>query len=333
MYESGQSIVEFVALTDQGDHKDFRSADALWSGKSGFAPDIKPNGLATGGAITAASGNDTVSVAALTCYLAGTLTSVDADASVSITRPTGGSPANSHNKSSITITGAGAIAVVKGDDGTSFSTTRGEAGGPPYIPLASIEIGQVWLSSATPAAITASEIKTAIGSYREMYNYPVWTENRFRVENGVLGEAGITFASALPLIHSAASPVEGEPKAVYAEYYEPDFSEVPLASDFVPPETSHSVSSQQIYQTTLGSRSSSLNQGSFTAFLTDGISDPLLTEKDSLLFFRFYQDANVSLPYILTQGTLGIGRTFPAGAQIQASCTITAEQAAVDVLA
>ena len=39
-YESGQDIVAFVALTDTGDHKDFRSADALWSNKSGYKPTI-----------------------------------------------------------------------------------------------------------------------------------------------------------------------------------------------------------------------------------------------------------------------------------------------------
>ena len=43
-YESGQDIVAFVALTDTGDHKDFRSADALWSNKSGYKSSVKPNG-------------------------------------------------------------------------------------------------------------------------------------------------------------------------------------------------------------------------------------------------------------------------------------------------
>jgi len=58
-YESGQDLVAFVALTDQGDHKDFRSADALWSNRAGYTPDIKPNGLATGCAITPAANGTT----------------------------------------------------------------------------------------------------------------------------------------------------------------------------------------------------------------------------------------------------------------------------------
>lgn len=332
-YESGQDLVSFVALTDQGDHKDFRSADALWSKRSGYVPDVKPNGVATGGTVSvAASGsNDVVDVASLTCYLAGVLTSVGADADVSVTRPTGGSPLNSHNKSSITVNNAGAIAVVKGTDGTAFSTTRGAAGGPPYIPLDSIEIAQVWLSSATPAAITADEIKQVVGTQRERYDFPTWEVKTANVENGVIGNAGILFAAALPLIHSAASPIAGVPKAVYAQYYEPAFTDVPIASDFVPPETTHSTSSKQVYGQTIGSSSSSLNQGSFTAFLTDGISDGLLSVKNDTLWFKFFQNKLNSTPYILCQGKLGISRTFPAGDQIQAACTISAETSALDV--
>lgn len=328
-YESGQDLVSFVALTDQGDHKDFQSADPLWSNRAGYKPDVKPNGLATGGAasIAASATNDVVDVAALTCYLAGVLTSVNASVDESITRPTGGSPANTHNKSSITVTAGGAIAVVKGTDGTAFSTTRGAAGGPPLIAVGAIEIAQVWLSSATPAVITADEIKQVVGTHCERYDYPTWTEQRFNVSGGIIGNAGIEFASALPLIHTGSVT-----KAVYAQYYEPSFTDVPKSADFVPPETSHTVSSKQIYGMTLGSSSESLNQGSFTAYMEDGISDGLLALKNADLFFRFFQNRLNSTPYILMQGKLGISRTFPAGDQISAACTISSEVSAAEVI-
>jgi hypothetical protein len=328
-YESGQDLVAFVALTDQGDHKDFRSADALWSNRSGYEPDVKPNGLATGGAVSvAASGsNDVVDVAALTCYLAGVLTSVNAATDKAIARPTA-----SHVKYSITVTSAGAISAVKGVENTSFSTTRGAAGGPPYVLLDSIEIAQVWLSSATPAAITADEIKQVIGTYCERYDYPTWQENRFNVASGVIGNAGITFDSALPLIHSALSPVVAVAKAVYAQYYEPAFTDVPKSSDFVPPETTYTVSSKQIYGTTIGASAASLNQGSFTAYLQDGIADGLLSLKGANLFFKFLQNRLNSTPYILMQGILGISRQFPASDQITAACTISSEESAVEVV-
>jgi hypothetical protein len=332
-YESGQDLVAFVALTDQGDHKDFRSADPLWSNRAGYQPDVKPNGLATGGAVgVAASGsNNMVDVAALTCYLAGVLTTVAAGADTAVTRPTGGSPLNTHNKSSITITSAGAIAVVKGTDGTSHSTTRGAAGGPPLIPLDSIEIAQVWLSAAAAGAVAATEIKQVVGTHCERYDYPTWEEKRFNVSSGVIGNAGIVFASALPLIHSEASPVSAAPKAVYAQYYEPAFTDVPKSADFVAPEKTYSTSSTQIYGQTIGASSNSLNQGSFTAYLSDGISDGLLSLKGANLFFKFFQNKLNSTPYLLCQGTLGISRQFPAAAQITAACTISAEEAAVEV--
>ncbi|MDZ4241920.1 MAG: hypothetical protein U1D99_03745 [Candidatus Omnitrophota bacterium] len=334
-YESGQDLVEFVALTDQGDHMDFRSADALWSKRAGYTADVKPNGLATGGVVSAAASgsNDVVDVAALTGYLAGVLTTVGAGTDEAVTRPTGGSPANSHNKSSITVNSAGALAVVKGTDGTAFSTTRGAAGGPPWIPTGSFEVAQVWLSSATPAAIVASEVKQVPGTHQEQYDYPVWEVKTANVSSGILGLAGILFASALSLIHSddAGSTTAG--KKVYAEYYEPIFTDIPKTESFVPPETSHSVSSKQYYGGTLGSTSSSLNQGSFTAYMETAIYEGFQRLKNELLWFKFFQNRLNSTPYILAQGKLGVSRTYPAADHVTAACTVSADEAAHDVAA
>jgi len=329
-YECGQDSVAMTALTDQGDHKDFRGPDPLWSGKAGFSPNVKPDGLATGGAVTPGTADDTVDVAALTCYLSGVLTSVNADPANAVVRPAA-SPAGLKVKHSITVTSAGAIAVVAGVDGATFSATRGAAGGPPYILPDSIEIAQVWLTDDAAAPVTADEIKQVVGSSCERYDYPTWEEAKFNVDAGIIGNAGIVFASALPMSHSIASPETPETKQVFAEYYEPVFTDVPKSSDFVPPETSYTTSSKKIYGATLGATSSSLNQGSFTAYLQDGISDGILGLKGDVLFFKFYQSKFNSLPYLLSQGILGVSRQFPAGDQIVAACTISPETAAVEV--
>ena len=316
-YEAGQTAYPMAEVTDSGDHITFSGSATMWSNKSGFTPTVRPNGVATGGAITiAVSGtNNMVDVAALTCYLAGTLTSVAADADVSITRP-----ATAVAKiNSITVNSSGAIAVVAGTDGstTAFSATRGAAGGPPYIPVGSIEIGQVRLTSSTAAAIASTEIFQVVGVHTERYDYPVWKE--------LYSSGEVEFVGALPLIHTGDLP-----KKVYASYYAPIFSEISLSSDFTAPEVTHSVSSTQIYNTTIGSTSQSLGQGSFTAYLGDGVSDALVREKNNNLWFKFTPDRYKS-PYILTQGLLGISRTFPAGDNIQAACTISAESAPVEV--
>jgi len=53
---------------------------------------------------------------------------------------------------------------------------------------------------------------------------------------------------------------------------------------------------------------------------------------DGELWFKFFQNRNNSTPYIISQGKLGIGRTFPANDQINASCTISAEVSAQNIV-
>lgn len=315
-YEAGQTAVSMSALTDSGDATLFNSTADLFSKKSGYAPDVRPNGLITGGAvITAVSAtNDKVDVAALSVYLAGVKTAVAAATNVSVTR---GASTNTHAITSITVSSAGAIAAIAGTASTAFSETRGAAGGAPYIPVGSVEIAQVKTTSITASVIDDSEIYQVVGLHQERYDYPI-----FDIDYST---GQIAFNSDLPKIHTGDLP-----KKVYASYAEPIFSDISLASDFVPAETSHSVSSTQVYGSTLGSSSSSLGQASFTAYLNDGIGDALVSLKNEILWFKFYPD-RYKTPYMLTQGKLGISRTFPAGDNVQASCTVSAESASTEV--
>lgn len=314
-YEGGQNQAAMAALSDAGDAKTFESGASLWSRRSGYAPVIRPDGLKTGGTITAAASgsNNVVDVTALTANVAGVEVAASAETDLTCARPV----TDTHLIYSITVDSLGIVSALAGSESTSFSETRAAAGGPPLIPTDEIEIGQVRLSSQTPAAITASEIKQVSGVHQERYDNPIYTPN-YRT-----GE--VVFNAALPSIHTG-----NVPKGVYASYASPIFAEVPKGSDFQPSETSHSVSSTQIYGTTLGSTSSSLNQATFTAYLEDGVSDPLVKLKNETLWFRFYPD-KFKTAYILEQGKFGISRTFPAGDEIQASCTISPESAGVEV--
>jgi hypothetical protein len=319
-YEAGQNAVAMTELTDSGNRTTFTSGASLWSRRSGFAPVIRVNGLLTGGAVTpaAAGGNDDVDVAALTCNLNGVVTSVAADADVSITRP-----ASAVAKvCSITVNASGSIAVVAGADGsdTTFSETRGADGGPPYIPVDSIEIAQVRVTSDTAAAIAASEIFSVVGLHRETAAFPPLQETDYQ-------SGSLVFSSALPAIHTG-----DEPKAVYASYATAIMADVALASDFSPTVNTHSISSTPIYGRVLGSSSSSLQAGSFTAFLEDGVEDPLAQNADEILWFRFYPDRFRS-PYLIEQGKLGVTLNFPADDNISAECTITSESKSVGVSA
>ena len=319
-FEAGQTFFDFSALTDDGDHKIFTSGADLWSGKEGFDVDVRPNGLITGGAVTPASSNDAVDVAALTCYLAGEKTSVSASSGFSITRPA----SDMAQINSITVDSTGAIAEVTGTEGTdqTFSENRGEAGGPPWIPTDSIEIAQVRMTTSAAATLTDSQIKQVVGLHRERYDTPVWEVNYLKAQ--------VEFISALPVIHSDDSGSTTKTKAIHAAYYEPEFADVPKSANFVPPENSHSVNSTQIYGMTLGSTSSSLGQGSFTAYLRNGLNDNLVLEKNSTLWFKFFPD-RLKTGYLLCQGKLGISRSFPAGNDIQAECTISAQSEGKEV--
>ena len=314
-YEASQNVVGMTELTDQGDQTDYKSAAIMWSQKSGYTPDVKPNGLATGGVITPDAANDKIDITALTCYLVGVSTAVGATDAQAIVRP----ETSDYQKFSITVDSGGSIAVVDGAEHTSFSTVRASDGGPPLIPTDSIEIGQVWLDSQVAALITADEIKQIPGDSLERYDYPTWDTEHSDVVNNIIGYAGIKFHSALAAIHTGPLP-----KEVYASYSTPAFAEMVDAYDFVPPMDSHTVSSKQVYGRTKGSKASSINQGSFSFEMQDGVTDAILLYTDDVLWFRFYQD-RLETPYILCQGSLGVQETFSAGENIVGACTISAE--------
>lgn len=317
-YEAGQSLVAMVALVDSGDHKKFDSVEELWSDESGFSPDIKPNGVLSGlTVIPAASGsNNLVDVLAGTLNLNGVETVIPADTDVSCTR---GLTTDVCMVNSITITSAGAVAVVTGTDGVAFSETRGATGGPPFIPVDSVEIAQVRFSSITAAAVLSTEIKAIPNTHRELATFPTYDAEFARVESGIMGVAGVLFNSALMTNHTG-----GIAKRVYAQFYTPEFAQLPKASDFKRAANSKSVSSTQIYGGTIGAVSSSLGQGGFKAYLNDGVTDAILTKEGKKIWFKFFPD-RLKVPYVLTQGYLGVVEQYPAGASIMADCSISSE--------
>lgn len=325
-YESGQSQQAFAAMTADATRTIYSLTTKPWSQVAGYT--IAPYGVATGGIITAAASttNNYVDVAALTAYMPAAtgasattgLLTVSAATDQSCTR---GSASNACIVNSITVTSAGAIAVVAGTATTAFSETRGANGGPPAIPLGSIEVGQVRLSSTTAAAIQATEIYQVVGTHQERYDYPVWSENPI--------EGKITFANALPVIHGTAVGAATATKLVYARVATPIFAEISRARNWVPAETSNSTNSESFYDGVIGSFSKSLNQATFEAALNDGVTDNLLGKVGLNLLFKFMPDKNKSA-YMLTQGVLGLARTFAVGASAMATFSISPAQASVN---
>jgi hypothetical protein len=324
--ETGATLHDYTLMTDL-DHQYFAVTEDVWSGRSGYAPIVRPNGLVTGGAVTVgvSGSNDKIDVAGLTCYLAGVLVTVAAGADKTVLR---GADADVCRINSVQITSAGAISIVSGTDHTAFSEVRDAPGGPPCILVGSIEIAQVRLGAVAAAPVTAAEIYNVVGQHTERYDFPTWEENNIGkgLAKTIAGEenAHIKFQDALPLSHTG-----GVCKRVYIKYYEPLYADVARALDFKPVENSHSVTSTQYYGGTSGARSSSIGQGGFTALLSSGVTDDIIKLKDQVLTFKFFPD-RLKTMYVLTQGALGITRTFPVAAQIQAVCTISAEAVSAD---
>jgi hypothetical protein len=187
------------------------------------------------------------------------------------------------------------------------------------------------MTSNSAAVISSDEIFQVIGSHTERYDYPTWSVNP--IGDGVKAaisakkNAYIEFDAELPLVHgsTATDPADAY-KKVYIRYYAPSFIESQRAMDFQPVENSHSVSSQQVYgNKSIGTSSTSIGQGGFTALLDDGVTDALKMEQDEVVTVRFYPDRNKAA-YSLTQGLLGITSTYPVSNQNQATCTISAER-------
>lgn len=324
-YEAGQTAYPFEALTDSGDHAVFVASFSPISNAAGSEPVVAPYGLLTGGAITPSATNNVVNVAALTASMAAVSgASSSGVISVAGTTATITRPATAVAKvCSITVDSTGAVAVVAGTDGatTTFSETRGAAGGPPLIPVGSIEIGQVRVTSNTAAVVTSAQIYAVPGLHVERADYPPASIN--------YATGKVTFAEALPLIHTGSVA-----KKVYFRGSAPLFAPIPKTSDWVPAEATYSINSTDTYDGPVGSASSSLGQASFNAILTDGITDAFLAQSGKDIWVEFRPDRDKLVPKQLTQGILGIGRTFPAGGgSFTAACTVTPREKTLDVKA
>lgn len=322
-YEQAQEKIDYTAMTDSGDHTVFTTSDNIWSARSGYEAEIRPDGIVSGtNLLTPGSGNDAVDCAAFTCYIGGELISVSEDTiAVDRSESTGSS---SYLINSITFDGS-TLDAVAGTEGTAFSATRGAAGGPPFIPVGSIEVGQIKLSSVTPAAVTTSEIfQSPNNGTQERYDFPIWYSpstlgDGNMSESDAKRHAHVEFSAALPATHTGSIP-----KGVYIMYHTPVFVTIEHSSDFSPAEESVSASSKQIYRKTVASTSKSLGGGSFKMIADkDGITDGILKLAGELLTFRYYPDENKE-PYSLTQAYISFKTTNSATDNISIDATLAA---------
>lgn len=321
--ELSQTAFATGAMTDSGDNTAFtRSGVTVISKKTGYTATIMPDGIVTGSnLLTPDTGNNEVNHAAFTAYSQGTLYSKSASGTpLTITRPA----TNVAKINSMCMDNAGDISFIAGTDGSTstFSETRGAAGGPPYIPVGSVEMGQVRVTSSSDAAITAAQIFTVDGTHCERYDYPMWNElntlgDGLDADASAKTNAYLEFQAALPVIHTGDVT-----KGVYISGYSATFSEITMSKDFVPAEISYSSTSEEFYDGVITSSSATQGDASVNIRTTDNITDSILRQKGHVIAFKFKPDKNQA-PYVLSQGKVGMVRAFPISEQNNVSLTIT----------
>lgn len=315
-YESSQTLVNFVAMTDSGDHKIFTSAAEIWSGRSEYAPDVRPDGIVSGvDILTAGSGNDEVDSIGFTAWLAGVLKLVSAT-TTTITRPS----SSTHVINSIILTDS-TVSAVKGTEGSAFSTTRGAAGGPPYIPVGSIEIGQVKTSAQASAVLTSSEIFQIAGTHQERADWPLYRKPRnygYGINTSVTAKktAHIEFHTAHDLSHTGDVC-----KGIYIKYYTPTFTTISTFNGFTPAEISSSQLTENRFNEIFGHKRDGMSVSKFKAEVQDGITDSIIALDGETLIIKTIPDAAKD-PYMLTLGTLRFLSSLPQAGDIHVQCIV-----------
>ena len=318
-YESAQSLVSYAAMTDSGDQEVFVVAGGnAWSGRAGYEPIIRPDGVVSGiDILSAGSGNNEIDNIAFTAWIAGVLKEVSAT-TVTTTRAT----SLTHAINSIILTGT-TLSTVKGTEGSAFSTTRDAAGGPPYIAVGSIEIGQVKTSAQGAAVITSSEIFQTPNAHQERADYPPYRRPD-NIGRGILASstsrkyAHIEFYEAHPLSHTG-----GVAKQIYIQYYTPTFTAIE-SEGFAPADKGSAQKYSQHYDDMLGYKTDNVRSAAFKAELTNGITDSFIALDGETLLFKFFPDASVA-PYMLTMGTLRFVSAFPQAGPISTMCAVVAK--------
>lgn len=326
--ELDQVFNDYTLMENSGDDQIF-NLGTVWSAVT--PPVVRPNGISSGfNLLTPDTSDDTVKIAAFSAFSKGVEYEVAAQ-TLALTRPS----TSDYKKVSVTMDEDGAIDEVEGTEGSSFSETRGDTGGPPLIPVDSVEIGQVWFSSQTAAVITGSEIKQAINSHAEFAAYPSPELNPTGagMYADTLAEKTAFIKFSSPLMQNHTGDVC---KRIYLQYYEPAFSTLLRTADFVPAEISASKSSESVYEGSgvpgaVGSmKADSIGDCSFVVFAEDGITDGIMSMRNKTVTLKWFPDAN-KVNYILTQGLLTMAREYPTGGgQIKLNCTVSCEKGSVE---
>jgi len=323
--ESTQTLVPWELLTDAGDKQYFTFSSEILSNAVGFQPEVAPNGIVSGLNLVSPtpSTNDSVDVASFTAVFSGVEETISAD-TIAFTRDA----TLDYQKFSVIAETGDTLSIIESDPHASaWSNTRGAAGGPPSIPLAAIEVAQIWISDNTAAVVLASEIKESPqAGTQERSLFPA--VQVFNFGEGLDANTTATkfayakFASVIPTIHGAtANAAATDEKPVYGQWYDPVFTLLEGTVDFAEPNETPGTTSVQLHRTTRGGTTQTLNAGSFTIYMEDGITDDIMRLRGKEVLTKYKQNIDAD-PFVLSLNVLGIPVTRPVDNDPQGAVTL-----------
>jgi hypothetical protein len=263
-------------------NKKFTSDAERFSGINANEPTVILDGIISGCNISAGTAANTFDVSAGTFQIKGNSYSLSASVgNTGLTRPTvdGNITVNA-----VSVDTSGTLTVSAGAEGTT-STTRGGAGGPPFIPVDEVLLGYLTLGFTDTSGgivVTAAEIDNDSKEYSYLPGYRV-------VYHDTTESKGlINFDTALDTIHTGSVT-----RNVYATYYEPkSWVEVSDSKDFTLNSDQSTVKNMAYDDTTEGTSLGIKSWSGSFDYYDDKVSATMVRELDETRkrWFRFYPD-------------------------------------------
>lgn len=321
--EVGSTFFSMAALSTvaspSGDvGKIFTTEATFLSDQENLQPDVRLDGIISGFTLSAGSGYNEVDYSSGKLYIKGEEVEVSAGTVSDLLRPTS---SGNVRITALTVDSDGDVNKTAGTEGTT-STTRGAAGGKPFLPVDEVLIGYITMSyygaSASGAKlVTSSEIdsetkeRTIIPSYTALYHDG---DRDNQTDAGA-----IEFAAVIPLIHGSGAGTNR--RNVYASYYEPSFEEMNDVKDFSFSEDVASIKSkaygEKAEQASLGTETWS---GTGSAYWNK-VQDILNLIKNTKRWFKYYPDEDET-NYWAGRAIVKVSRNLPTEDNLNASITL-----------
>jgi len=284
--------------------------------------EVRLDGVVSGFTITAGSGNNEVDVSSGTGYLLGSTVTVTGTTISDLERPTGA--ATYVKVTALSVDTNGTINKTVGTEGNT-SSTRGAAGGPPFIPENEFLIGYVTMtyyggSVSGAAAVTAGEINSDTKEYANIPSFSILHHDGSG--NDAQNVGCIQFASVLPLIHGAGSGTAR--RNVYAQYYDAIFEEVPDTYDFNFTEDVSVIESRAYRDPASKKALGTPSWSSSGSAYFNAVNDVLSLLKNKKRWYKHYPDADET-PYYAGLAIWTVSRNFPVEDTLNAAVTVNGD--------